>query len=174
MLKCLNSLSSMTVMLCALESFISNTFESILLKSTSLKTLPAKTEYEWKVRSLCTDDTSKWVTGPHFSTAAAFASVGTTTGLDSKIEYRAVSATVMPNPNTGNFTIQMQLPKDNVATTLQLFNSFGVKIWQENLGIVSGTFSKNVYLENRLPSGIYVLVVQRSDGHYTTKIVVNK
>jgi hypothetical protein len=68
----------------------------------------------------------------------------------------------------------MQLTKDNLATTLQLFNSFGVKIWQENLGIVSGSLSKNVYLENRLPSGVYMLVVQRSDGHYATKIVVNK
>jgi len=80
----------------------------------------------------------------------------------------------MPNPNTGNFTIQMQLPKDNVATTLQLFNSFGAKIWQEDLGAVSGSMSKNVYLQNKLASGVYILVVQRSDERYTTKIVVSK
>jgi hypothetical protein len=138
-----------------------------------LKNLVPNTEYEWKIRTLCTDDSSKNVTGPNFTTAAAFVSAGTTTVSDAKINY-GVSAAVMPNPNTGNFTIHMQLPKEKAVTTLELFNSLGVKIWQEDLGTVSGAVSKHVYLENKLAGGVYMLTVQRSDGHYSTKIVVSK
>ena len=141
--------------------------------TVTLKNLLLNTEYKWKMRSLCTDDTSHWTTGTNFTTAASFASTGKTTISSAKgsFEFKAV---VMPNPNTGNFVIQMQLPKDKATTTIELFNALGQKIWQEDLGIVSGSISKNVYLENKLPSGVYVLMIKRNYARYSIKIVISK
>jgi len=34
--------------------------------------------------------------------------------------------------------------------------------------------SKSVSMENKLPSGVYILMIQRSDVHYTTKVVISK
>jgi len=53
-------------------------------------------------------------------------------------------------------------------------NSLGVRIWQADLGVVSGAVSKDLHLENKLPSGVYMLMIQRNNAHYTTKIVVGK
>ena len=139
--------------------------------SKTINNLLPSSEYEWRIRSICSDDTSHWAIGANFTTAAA--SAATRTSLSNTESY-GLKAVVMPNPNKGNFTIQMQLPKDNAATTLQLFNNLGANIWQADMGVVSGSISKNIYLENKLPSGVYMLMIRRGDIHYTTKVVVSK
>jgi hypothetical protein len=103
--------------------------------------------------------------------AAAFASASTVE--NSKVA-DAVSVKVLPNPNKGDFHIDMNLPANKANTMLQLYNDLGVKVWQEDLGMVSGSISRNVSMENKLASGVYTLMIERNDLHYTTKVVISK
>jgi hypothetical protein len=141
--------------------------------SIVLKKLLSNTEYEWKIRSICTDDTSNWAEGPHFTTGAAMIAGGITSGSDAQIN-SMLKADVMPNPNTGNFTVRMQLPNNNASTTIELFNGLGEKIWQDDLGLASGKISRNLYLENKLSAGVYILTVRRNDVQLSMKVVVSK
>jgi len=81
---------------------------------------------------------------------------------------------VLPDPNKGNFAIQMQLPSKEAKTMLTLYNSLNVKVWQQDMGIISGNVTKDVYLENKLSTGLYVLLIQRSDVRYTTKLFIGR
>ena len=55
-----------------------------------------------------------------------------------------------------------------------LYNSFGEKVWQKDIGIAKGYLSANANLENKLANGVYTLIVQRDDYRYTTKVVIEK
>ncbi len=50
----------------------------------------------------------------------------------------------------------------------------GEKVWQEDEGRLSGSFSKKVTLENKLSTGVYVLMMERSDVRLQQKVVVIK
>jgi hypothetical protein len=80
------------------------------------------TTYQWQVRSNCATDTTDWVTGPNFTTLSSSAfSSGISSVNGSKLQGNAVQ--IMPNPNKGDFTLQMQLPAKAVLTTLALYNN---------------------------------------------------
>src|SRR4030095_11299663 len=59
--------------------------------------------------------------------AAAFASASTVE--DSKVA-DAVRVQVLPNPNKGDFHVDMNLPANKANTTLRLYDDLGVKVWQ--------------------------------------------
>jgi len=80
----------------------------------------------------------------------------------------------MPNPNKGNFTIQLQLPSKAAITTLALYNNMGERVWQQDAGKMSGAVYKNISLQDQLPAGIYMMVVQRNDVRLEQKIVISK
>jgi len=81
---------------------------------------------------------------------------------------------IMPNPNKGNFTIQLQLPARAAITTLALYNNMGEKVWQQDAGKISGTVRKKISLQNQLPAGIYMMVIRRNDVRLEQKIVISK
>ena len=135
--------------------------------------LSSNTTYEWNIRNLCTNDRSQWVVGPDFTTTGALVFPLNVAAIsESKI---AVNNTVqiLPNPNKGIFTIQMQLPAKVASTTLALYNSLGVKIWQQDVGKISGLFYKKIALE-KLSAGIYLLKIARTDVVFTQKIMINR
>ncbi|MEO8711060.1 MAG: Calx-beta domain-containing protein [Parafilimonas sp.] len=103
--------------------------------------------------------------------AAAFASNSMVN--NSKVT-DAVSVKVLPDPNKGDFVIQMQLPSKEAETTLTLYNNLGIKVWQQEMGTTSGAVTKNVYLKDKLSAGLYVLMIQRSDIRYTAKLFISK
>jgi hypothetical protein len=105
--------------------------------------------------------------------AVAFASQAATGTLESATA-ETLGAAVMPNPSRGDFYLNLHLPANKANTTLQLYNDLGVKVWQEDLGMVSGDISKNMYLENKLASGVYMLMVERNDARYSMKVVISK
>ncbi|MBV9961012.1 MAG: T9SS type A sorting domain-containing protein, partial [Parafilimonas sp.] len=92
---------------------------------------------------------------------------------NSKIANNA-TVKILPDPNKGNFVIQMQLPAKETETMLTLYSNSGEKVWQQNMGNVSGTVTKNVYLQDKLIAGMYSLMIQRSDMNYTVKLLINK
>jgi Fibronectin type III domain/Secretion system C-terminal sorting domain len=137
--------------------------------------LSPNTSYQWQLRSGCINisDKSNWANGPAFTTTSAIAfSSNPASVTGNNIGNTAVQ--VMPNPSNGNFTLQMQLPAKEAATTIALYNSLGVKVWQQQAGILSGTVTKSIALENKLATGIYVLYIERSDMKLVQKIVVSK
>ncbi len=143
--------------------------------SYNLTNLSPSTSYEWRIRTLCNSDTSNWKRGKDFTTSSssAFASQGST-GTNELIAQSKATVKVMPVPNNGNFIVQMLLPSKEAKTTVVLYNSLGEKVWQKDVGLVKGNISANANLENKLTNGIYTLVVERDDYHYTTKIVIGK
>jgi hypothetical protein len=132
------------------------------------------TTYQWQARSMCAEDTSGWVKGPDFTTAASFAFSSTTSTITSRKLPGNIHVQVMPNPNKGDFTIQLQLPAEAAITTLALYNNMGEKVWQQDAGKISGAVYKNISLQSQLPAGTYMMVVQRDDVRLMQKIVINK
>jgi len=135
--------------------------------------LTSSTTYVWKMKTVCSIGQSPASTQKKFTTTTAFVSQGKTTTSESATA-ASLNAVVMPNPNNGDFHIDMNLPANKASTTLQLYDDLGVKVWQQNLGMLSGSISKSIYLENKLPSGVYTLMIERNDFNYTTKIVITK
>ena len=66
----------------------------------------------------------------------------------------------------------MQLPGNAASTTLSLYNNLGVKVWQQDAGELSGLVIRNIALENKLPDGVYVLMVQHGETRMMQKVVV--
>lgn len=135
-----------------------------------LKGLKPSTSYNWQIRSMCTDDVGEWVKGPDFTTAASFA-VATNTAINA-IANTKNTMMISPNPNKGNFNLQLQLPVKTSLTTLLLYNNVGQLVWQQNLGNIAGAIEKNITLQNKLSEGLYTLTVQRSDLKMNQKIVI--
>lgn len=135
--------------------------------------LSPNTTYQWQIRSNCAADTSGWVRGPNFTTTASLASPGVVNDLYNSVP-GSVGLQIIPNPNNGNFTIQMQLPAKEALTTLALYNSFGERIWQQQAGVLSGVVTKSIRLDNKLSAGVHILKIERSDVHLTQKVVVSK
>jgi N-acetylneuraminic acid mutarotase len=128
------------------------------------------TIYRWKIRSDCTADTTKWINGPHFTTTSS-----ALTSLNAAaVKSNNVSVQVIPNPNNGNFTIQMHLPAKAALTTLSVYNNSGVMIWQQDAGMLSGSVTRNIELKSKLPTGVYVLIIQSGNTQWTQKIIVDK
>ena len=136
--------------------------------------LMPNTTYQWQVRSLCTEDTSAYIKGPDFTTAASFAFSSTTSAITSSKSPGNIHVQIMPNPNKGNFTIQAQLPAEAAITTLALYNNMGEKVWQQDAGRISGAVYKNISLQNQLPAGTYMMVIRRNDVRLEQKIVISK
>ncbi|QEC66909.1 T9SS type A sorting domain-containing protein [Panacibacter ginsenosidivorans] len=134
--------------------------------------LMPNTTYQWQIRSNCLTDTSNWVRGPNFTTTSSFALSGLSMDVDSKISGNN-GLKIMPNPNNGNFVIQIQLPIKEALTSLALYNSMGERIWQQ-AGMLSGTVIKNIVLNNKLSAGIYILKLERNDVYLMQKVVVSK
>jgi hypothetical protein len=132
------------------------------------------TTYEWQLRSMCTEDTSAFVKGPDFTTTASFAFSSTTSAITGNKLPGNIHVQIMPNPNKGNFTIQLQLPAKAAITTLALYNSMGEKVWQQDAGRISGAVYKNISLQDQLSPGIYMMVIQRNDVRLEQKLSVIK
>jgi hypothetical protein len=134
--------------------------------------LTPNTTYEWKVRNICADDKTGWMHGPNFTTTSSVAYAST---LDNKkIIADNSTAIIIPNPTKGNFVVQMHLSNKVETTTLSFYNNFGKLLLQQDLGMQSGSVSRNIVLKNKLPAGVYVLIIQHGDKRLMTKVVLNQ
>ena len=125
------------------------------------------------MKTVCNVGLSPVSTVKKFTTTAALLAQATT-GASQSATAERLEAVAMPNPNNGNFSIDLHLPANKANTTLRLYNNLGEKVWQEDLGAVSGSISKNIYLENKLPSDVYVMMIERNDARYSMRIVISK
>lgn len=148
-----------------------------LIKPTSthviLRNLEPNTTYKWRIRSVCSNEFSDWAHGPDFTTTSAIALSSGEAAKGSSLTVNS-HVQIMPNPSKGNFTIHMQLPAKDALTTLALYNSLGERVWQQQAGMLSGSVTKSIALDNKLSSGVYILRIERSDIRLMQKVVVTK
>ncbi|MEI6433660.1 MAG: T9SS type A sorting domain-containing protein [Bacteroidota bacterium] len=90
------------------------------------------------------------------------------TGVGEKAKNLTIS--VFPNPNSGEFTIELNAPGIVVAD-MNIINSLGVNVYNEKDVTVNGKLTKNVSLSG-LSSGIYMLSLKNSDMQVVQKILV--
>jgi hypothetical protein len=77
---------------------------------------------------------------------------------------------VFPNPSTGIFDIQFELPAQG-RTGIRIFDNSGKVIYENNLGNFSGIFSDRIDIANNA-KGIYFLAVNQNDQVVTRKIIL--
>jgi len=76
---------------------------------------------------------------------------------------------IYPNPNTGQFTLEMDLEK-NTRLSIKLYQINGQQIFAEEVRYVTGTFSKQIDL-SKYAKGIYYVQVVTDGGVLTGKII---
>lgn len=76
---------------------------------------------------------------------------------------------VYPNPNNGQFTIQIYLYKDT-ETKLHLYNLLGQEVWQQNHELSSGL--QEVKMITPLRTGMYMLKIETEQGQSTRTIII--
>jgi hypothetical protein len=77
---------------------------------------------------------------------------------------------VYPNPNNGQFNIQIESIK-NAQYNLELFNSIGALIWERINLQIDGVYAMPVDLKNTL-AGVYMLVVRSGDNYVMRKVSI--
>lgn len=77
---------------------------------------------------------------------------------------------VFPNPSTGIFDINFNLPIEG-RTAIRIFSPTGQVIYENNLGNFTGTFSDRIDIANNA-KGIYFLAITQNDQAITRKVVL--
>ena len=93
----------------------------------------------------------------------------TLTGINS-LDRREVA--VYPNPNNGQFTLELNSVKSqNFDVTI--YNSLGVVVYRQLNVAANGKYLAEI-ISGNLPEGIYTLTVTGKDANYIRKIVIRK
>ena len=78
---------------------------------------------------------------------------------------------IYPNPSSGQFTVEMDL-SENTSLSIELYNFTGQLIYAEEIGNVSGVYSRKLDLSN-YAEGIYYLQVITGEGVLNRKVVLH-
>jgi hypothetical protein len=113
--------------------------------------------YYWSVLTLngCVSDTSNH-------------KLVITVGIDS---HASSAINVYPVPNDGRFNVS--ITASNETFSISVYNSLGVKIYEETKVDVNGTLQKVIDLRP-VPNGVYSVIFENSRNQVVKKIVVNK
>lgn len=78
---------------------------------------------------------------------------------------------IFPNPSTGNFTMNMNIPGVSTANMV-IYNAIGEAVLEKKIAITSGS---NVEVDmNKNPEGMYFIKIKTTEGTITKKVVINK
>jgi len=80
------------------------------------------------------------------------------------------SINVFPNPNNGQFAIELQ-SKNNQSVQMRIFNAFGSEVYKESNVVVNGSSSRTLNLKD-LAEGIYYLNLHGDGVNIIKKIVI--
>jgi hypothetical protein len=120
--------------------------------------------YQVKVNSVCGEaiSDSVKVTGCEAITQ----SIADDTG-DKPVAY------IYPNPNNGNFTVEMQTEvEDNETLTLEVINLVGQVIEKIRPMHLNGYIRQWVSLGSNLPGGVYTIRVRTENESYTNRVII--
>jgi hypothetical protein len=77
-----------------------------------------------------------------------------------------------PVPNEGMFNVSIITASDETFS-ISVYNSLGIKIYEEGKVIVNGSLNKVIDLRP-VPNGVYTVIFENSQNQVVKKIVVNK
>ncbi len=97
---------------------------------------------------------------------------GVTSVDDASVTSLASTLMVFPNPNPGEFTLQMNVPGQQ-EIGISVVNAEGRVVHRESLGSYNGTYSKPIQLDG-FANGVYQLQVQVGDQVLNEKIILRK
>jgi hypothetical protein len=81
-----------------------------------------------------------------------------------------MSTTLYPNPNSGNFTLEMNsLVPQNI--NIKITNALGMTVYSENGLTFSGKLMKSINLNN-VPAGVYYMSIRNSGKNIVQKFLV--
>ncbi len=81
---------------------------------------------------------------------------------------------LVPNPNTGSFTVEGSVTGDAKAATVQVTNLLGSVIFAEDAPIVNGRIRKQVIMNSEVANGLYMLQVITGSGRQVTRFNLNR
>ncbi|TRZ74261.1 MAG: T9SS C-terminal target domain-containing protein [Bacteroidetes bacterium] len=91
------------------------------------------------------------------------------TGVDSQ---SSVAINIYPVPNDGRFNVSITTAS-NESFSISVYNSLGVKIYEETKVDVNGSLRKVIDLRP-MPNGVYSVIFENSQKQVVKKIVINK
>ena len=105
--------------------------------------------------------------GTNTSTKSAFIYIVANGINDNKgdIEYA-----IFPNPNEGNFTLMLN-SNQNFKSRIEIMNSFGQLVYNEDFEIIAGEMHKNLQLDN-LSRGIYFVSIISENYQVIRKLII--
>jgi phosphodiesterase/alkaline phosphatase D-like protein len=91
------------------------------------------------------------------------------TGVDS---HSSSAINIYPVPNDGQFNVSITTAS-NESFSISIYNSLGVKIYEETKVDVNGSLQKMIDLRP-VPNGVYTVIFVNSQNQVVKKIIVNK
>jgi hypothetical protein len=91
------------------------------------------------------------------------------TGIDS---HSSSAINIYPVPNDGQFNVSITTAFSE-SFSISVYNSLGVKIYEETKVDVNGSLQKMIDLRP-VPNGVYSVVFENSQNQVVKKIIVNK
>jgi hypothetical protein len=91
------------------------------------------------------------------------------TGIDS---HSSSAINIYPVPNDGQFNVSITTASSE-SFSISVYNSLGVKIYEETKVDVNGFLQKMIDLRP-VPNGVYTVIFENSENQMVKKIIVNK
>jgi hypothetical protein len=87
-------------------------------------------------------------------------------------QHSSAEINLYPVPNEGMFNVSIITASDETFS-ISVYNSLGIKIYEEGKVIVNGSLQKLIDLRP-VPNGVYTVIFENSQNKVVKKIVVNK
>ena len=81
---------------------------------------------------------------------------------------------LLPNPNTGDFTVKGTIGTTDEDVTIDITNMLGQVVYHNKASAVKGSLDTQVKTGGTLAAGIYLLNLQTAEGNSTFRFVVEK
>ena len=81
-----------------------------------------------------------------------------------------IDLTVYPNPNNGQFVMQLELDH-GLAVNMRIFDLVGKQVWSRDAQLPYGEFKQSVDLSN-LSKGTYLIQILTEEGRMSRKVVI--
>ena len=91
--------------------------------------------------------------------------------MDGINELNNTAIVVSPNPNNGNFTLDLSSVKSQISN-VKVMNMVGSVVYQQKVA-QNATFNQNLNLSN-LSDGVYTILIQTNNGDIVKKMVIKK
>lgn len=85
----------------------------------------------------------------------------------------AISVDVYPNPNNGDFMLNINSPESN-QMNIQLYSMTRQLVYHDAFYLIKGKYQKNISLSKDLPNGLYILRAQIGEEALLKKIIISK